>query len=52
MCLETTVEPGSPTDHGWSIDEDGLSIIWMTCNPAPEEVKTFSIDNKQQVMTS
>ena len=43
--LQATVEPESPTENGWSIDNDGLSITWMTCNPAPEEVSTvFNCD--------
>ena len=41
MCLETNIEPGNPAEHGWSIDESGLFITWMTCNPAPEEVRRF-----------
>ena len=41
MCLETIVEPGSPTGKGWNIDDGRLSITWMTCNPAPEEVGTL-----------
>jgi len=32
-CLEASVDPGNPAEHGWCIDENGLSIKWMTCNP-------------------
>ena len=41
LCFETDVEQGNPAEHGWNIDDNGLSIAWMTCNPAPEEVYVY-----------
>ena len=28
----------SPNDHGWTIDEQGLSIKWLGSSPAPHEI--------------
>ena len=27
-----------PSSNGWEIEDGYLDIMWMTCNPAPEEV--------------
>ena len=27
-----------PSGYGWNVDPDGISINWMDCNPAPDEV--------------
>ena len=36
--LERNALIGSPEDNGWTIKDDKLDILWMTCNPAPDEV--------------
>jgi hypothetical protein len=36
--LEPFVVADSPENHGWCLNDDKLDILWMTCNPAPEEV--------------
>jgi len=34
------MEIEEPTDdHGWCMDDDKLDIQWMTCSPAPDEVR-------------
>lgn len=47
MCLELTVETGNPSENGWTVGDKGLSITWMTCNSAPDEVsrtyKSFEV---------
>ena len=29
----------SPLGNGWFMDDSRLEIQWMTCNPAPDEVR-------------
>ena len=36
--LERNALIGSPEDNGWTIKDDKLYILWMTCNAAPDEV--------------
>ncbi|XP_066925450.1 uncharacterized protein [Clytia hemisphaerica] len=38
MCLNPLVERCDPSEHGWGIDDGGLFVKWMTCNPALDEV--------------
>ena len=41
-CLNTIIERGDPSQHGWGIDDSGLFIKWMTCKPAIEEVRFYA----------
>lgn len=38
MCLDCIVEQCDPSEHGWGVDDGGLFVKWMTCNPALDEV--------------
>ena len=42
LALQGTPNVPSPVDYGWHHDdvEDNLNITWMTCRPAPDEVRT------------
>ena len=41
-CLQCELDILSPTDHGWSTDDEGnLGIQWMTGSPAPTAVLTL-----------
>ena len=31
----------TPESSGWKLENGTLTIIWMTCSPAPEEVSNF-----------
>ena len=42
MCLDPWIDRCDPSDHGWGVDDGGLFVNWMTCNPALAEV-IFSI---------
>ena len=40
----------SPDSHGWKINEGSLTIIWMDCKPAPDEVlELVTCDCKKNV---
>jgi len=40
QCFTQMMEIEEPTDdHGWCMDDDKLDIQWMTCSPAPDEVR-------------
>ena len=36
--LEPFMRQHSPEGHGWCLIEEKLDVLWMTCNPAPDEV--------------
>ena len=39
QCLTPYINPDDPTDqHGWCLNDNMIDIVWMTCNPAPDEV--------------
>ena len=38
-CLTPYINPDDPTNqHGWCLNDGLIDIVWMTCNPAPDEV--------------
>ena len=37
--LDQFIRVDSPVGNGWFMDESRLDIQWMTCNPAPDEVR-------------
>ena len=39
QCFNPLMEADEPTDHEWCMDDGKLDIQWMTCNPAPDEVR-------------
>ncbi|XP_066920827.1 uncharacterized protein [Clytia hemisphaerica] len=41
MCLDPWIDRCDPSDHGWGVDDGGLFVNWMTCNPALTEVLTL-----------
>eukprot|EP00794_Sanderia_malayensis_P001008 gene1008-329_t len=36
-CLQQFSAIENPEEHGWCLIDGKLDILWMTCNPAPEE---------------
>ena len=45
LSLEAFTTITSPQDYGWTIDTNGISIKWIFCKPAPEEIKLYSSAN-------
>ena len=43
MCLNPLVERCDPSEHGWGVDNCGLFVHWMTCNPALDEVMSKNV---------
>lgn len=41
LSLEACPNIWSPHKNGWTIDDNGISIKWMSCKPAPEEVMFY-----------
>lgn len=37
-CLESFIRPPSPTAHGWVEKDGSLQVVWMTQQPAPQQV--------------
>ena len=37
-CLKQFTAIENPEEHGWCLIDGKLDVLWMTCNPAPEEV--------------
>ena len=37
--LDQFIRVDSPVGNGWFMDDSRLDIQWMTCNPAPDEVR-------------
>ena len=36
--LEAFMSLNNPENYGWYINEEKMDVLWMTCNPAPDEV--------------
>ena len=45
LSLEAFTTITSPQDYGWTIDTNGISINWIFCKPAPEEIILYSSAN-------
>ena len=44
QCLVPSPSIGTPDGNGWCINDDKLDVLWMTCNPAPDEVSPKKVD--------
>ena len=41
LCTESNPIIPSPNSNGWKLENGDISIVWMTCKPAPEEVSLY-----------